>query len=253
VLLVDDDAALRKLVTMVLEVLDIELVVCTNGADALAALQAAPVQLLITDLMMPGVSGYDLLQALADTPALRGNARVMVFSAGLDAAARARLAPLGVWRLLGKPVSVRALEAGVREALALSAGEAAGPDGAPSDGPAGSAAADEASAEQAAIARYFGGQAALFAAYRADCLAQFTHDLQAGDQALAVKDAAALRRLAHNLKSVLRMLGREAAAGQAQALEAAAAGQDWNGMAEGWRGLSRPLKRWALPAPPAPG
>jgi CheY-like chemotaxis protein len=252
VLLADDDASMRKLVAMVLEVLDIELLVCANGAQALDALRTAPVQLLITDLMMPGVSGYDLLQALAETPALRGPARVVVFSAGLDATARARLAPLGVWQLLGKPVSVKALEDCVRSALALAV-PAAEP-GAGDCAAAGAAVPDEGFAEQAAVARYFAGQTALFEAYRADCLLQFSRDLQDGSLALTARDAPAMRRLAHNLKSVLRMLGRDAAAAQAQTLEDAAARADWNGMAEGWRGLSRPLTRWAKPAsPPAPG
>lgn len=245
VLLVEDDAALRKLVALVLEVLHIELVSCANGADSLAELRAAPVQLLITDLMMPGVSGYDLLQALADTPALRGSARVVVFSAGLDAKAHERLARWGVWRMLDKPVSVQALEDCVREALWPSALDASAPDPAAVPGTA-----DETGAEQAVIAQYFSGQTAWFAAYRADCLLQFTHDLQTGDRALDAGDAPALQRLAHNLKSVLHMLGREAAAGQAQALEAAAARADWGEMAPGWRGLRRQLTRWALPAPP---
>jgi DNA-binding response OmpR family regulator len=245
VLLVEDDAALRKLVALVLEVLDIELVSCANGADGLAELRAAPVHVLITDLMMPGLSGYDLLQALADAPALRGTARVLVCSAGLDARARARLALLGAWRMLDKPVSVQVLEDCVREALRLSALDASAPEPASGVGEH-----DEAGAEQAVISQYFAGQTALFAAYRADCLLQFAHDLQTGDRALAARDAPAVQRLAHNLKSVLRMLGREAAAAQAQALEAAAARADWGEMAPGWDGLRRQLTRWALPAPP---
>jgi CheY-like chemotaxis protein len=254
VLLVDDDATLRKLVAMVLEVLDIDLVSCASGAEALAVLRAAPVQLLITDLMMPGVSGYDLLQALAETPALRGAARVVVFSAGLDAATRARLARLDVWQVLAKPVSVRTLEDCVRAALVPSATEPLPTGVAVAEQSAEGGSAEAALAEAAAIAHYFAGQTALFEAYREGCRRQFSSDLQAGERAFSESDAAALRRLAHNLKSVLRMLGSEEAALQAQALEASAAQGNWEAMAAGWAELSRPLRRWALPAlPPAPG
>ena len=253
VLVVEDDAAMRKLVALVLEVLDIELQLCANGAEALAALRLAPVQVLITDLMMPGVSGHDLLQALADMPALRGAARVVVFSAGLDAdaAARARLMRLGAWRLLDKPVSVQALEACVREALAPCSPKAVGMDPPASARSTGCAVVDAAAAEQAAIEKFFAGQPTLFDFYRAACLGQFADDVQVGDQALRAKDGPAMRRLAHNLNSVLRMLGRETAALQAQQLDEAAVRGDWNAVAEGWRSLSRQLERWALAAQPS--
>ena len=68
------------------------LVACASVAEALAALREAPVQLLLTDLMMPGENGLDLLQHLVDEPALRGGALQVVFSAGLGAAAQERLA-----------------------------------------------------------------------------------------------------------------------------------------------------------------
>ena len=77
----------------------------------------APVVLLLTDLMMPGETGLDLLQHLADHPAQRGTARVAVFSAGLTAAMQARLDSFDVWRQLSKPISLTALEDCVREAV----------------------------------------------------------------------------------------------------------------------------------------
>ncbi len=221
---------MRKLVAMVLEVLDIDFLACPDVAAALAVLRAAPVQLLITDLMMPGLSGYDLLQTLADQPALRAGAGLLVFSAGIDAQARSRLAPLGVSQVLGKPVSVQALEDAVRQALAASAAAVpAAPEPAAPAAPA---------ADPAAITRYFAGQTALYAAYRAACIAEFASDLQTGEQALAARDGAGLQRLSHNLKSVLRMLGHEAQAVQAQSLETAAAQVDWAAAAAAWPKLA---------------
>jgi HPt (histidine-containing phosphotransfer) domain-containing protein len=134
---------------------------------------------------------------------------------------------------------VAALQACVREAVeAGEAGEAG--EAAPED-PAVSAAS--AASFEAAIARHFGGDAALFEAFRAACRAQFQDDLQAGDRALAAADLPALRRLGHSLKSVLRTLGREADAERAAALDAAAAAGRADLAAAAWPPLRAALQR----------
>lgn len=233
VVLVDDDASIRRFVALALEELPIELVPCASAAEARQALRAAPAALLITDLMMPGETGFDLLRQLAEQPALRGPARLAVFSAGLNAAARERLAALGVWRELDKPVSLAALEACVAEATGLAAAAPVAPGAAP--GGAFSA------AERHAIEAAFGGDGELFRAFRDGARAQFTHDLAEGDRALAAADWPALRRLAHSLKSVLTLLGNDAAATTARTLEAAAAAADADTCRARW-----PLLRAAL-------
>lgn len=237
VLLVDDDAAIRRLVALTLEDLEIELLTCPGVEQALGVLRAAPVRLLVVDLMMPGITGLELLQQLAADPALRGGARLAVYSAGLTATLRTQLAELGVWRALDKPVSVQALEALVVEALGLPAPAAAAPApaqaGPPPLGPG----------EQAALAQNFGGDLGLFTAFRASAWAQFDHDLAAGDRALAAGDLAALRRLAHSLKGVLLTLGLEAAAGPARALEACAGRGDAAACAGLWHQLRTTLPR----------
>jgi HPt (histidine-containing phosphotransfer) domain-containing protein len=196
----------------------------------MAALEAAPAQLVITDWMMPGESGRVLLRKLAARPELRGQARLVVFSAGLDAEVLALLPELGVWRMLGKPVTVRAMEDCVTEALGLQALL-----------PSAALAAAELPARRGlddaqvrAIAINFAGDVALFHAFKADCVQQLEGDLRAGAAALAAADAAALRRLAHNLKSVLRSLGLEASAVTAQGLEKACIDADWEAITEQW-------------------
>ena len=54
-------------------------------------------------------------------------------------------------------------------------------------------------------------------------LARLPADLEAGDAACRDHDRFALRRQAHNLKSVLALLGADAASAQARSLEAATA------------------------------
>lgn len=212
VLLVEDDASLQRFVALALDTVPIELLTCGSVDAALALLAQQPVQLILTDLMMPGRSGFDLIQALQAQPALRGQARLAVFSAGLTPKVQQRLEGLQVWRLLSKPCSIAELEACVRE------GARVGEDDAPTAAPA---PAQDPSAD--AIARHFGGNAALYLAFRASCLQQFAADLVAGDQACARADGPALHRLAHSLKSVLLTLGHAEASTQARQLEDLAA------------------------------
>ena len=113
VLLIEDDAAIRRFVEAVLEDLDVELQTTDSIAGALDALAGAPFALVMTDLMLTGESGRSLVERLHGEPSLGGGPRVAVLSAGLSPEVGADLLKLGVWRLLHKPVSSSAL----REAM----------------------------------------------------------------------------------------------------------------------------------------
>lgn len=230
VLLVEDDASLRRWVAMVLEDEPIELVSCGDGATALAELARAPVRLVLTDLMMPGISGRELLQRLDTEPGLGGGPLRVVFSAGLDATTREALAGLGVWRWLHKPTSMAELLACVRDALA------------------GASIAAASAPSQDVIERHFGGDRALFEAYRSSCDAQFALDADVGDAALAARDAQALRRLGHSLKSVLETLGEAVGAARARQLEGAALAGDWATLDVQWPGFAAWLRSRATGA-----
>lgn len=242
VLLVDDDASIRRFVALALEDLEVDLVAVPGVPQAREALEDGPFQLVITDLMMPGETGFDLLQYLAEQPALRGGARLAVFSAGIRADTLARLAALDVWRRLPKPVSLGELAQCVQDAVGAGAGAAPAPTDETAAPPP---CATLSAPERAALAQHFGGDEGLFLAYRSSCLAQFPADLRAGDSALASGEAPALRRLAHSLKSVLATLGQGEAGSTARALEAAAARADWPACRPLWQQLRTHLSAGA--------
>jgi CheY-like chemotaxis protein len=237
VVCVDDDASIRRFVGLVLEDLPVEFVACADAPAAREALRQGPVALLITDLMMPGENGFELLASLAADPALRGGARLAVFSAGLNATTRARLEGLDVWRELDKPVSVSALEDCVAAALEL-------PEPAPHAAPAPEADAlpDFDDSERRAIAEGFGGDAALYAAFRAHAWQQLPHDRQALAAALVHADWPALHRQAHSLKGVLATLGDAAGRQTALALEEAASRADAAACRQHWPALDGHLE-----------
>ena len=215
-LLVEDNTSIQQFMAMVLEPHPIDLSIAGSLAEARAALRGGQFDLVVTDLMLPDGSGLDLLQELHDAPDLRRSAELAVFSAGVNDAARARLRLLGVDRVMTKPAPLAELERQVLEAIdpALRRAEPAPADGAAATG----------DAEREAIATYFGGNSALFHAFRRSCLVQFSRDMADGDAALAGQDAAALRRVAHSLKSVLLTLGHPALSELARQAENDAAG-----------------------------
>lgn len=220
VLLVEDDTSIARFVQMALDELPIELVICTNVPDAMQALHTGSARLIITDLMLPGESGIDLVQQLLNDPALGGKVPVAVFSAGLTPAVREQMIAMKVWRMLSKPASVLDLETCVRDALHLNSDQ---PASTPTSATAGPISANSAKTDEAqAIATHFAGDAFLFKAYKDSCLHQFHADVRLGDAACAAQDWPALRRLAHSLATVLLTLGHPSASVRAQQLETSA-------------------------------
>lgn len=64
ILVVDDDVNLRRTLADILRVKGYESVVAGSGAEALAAVEQAPVALALIDLMLPDMSGLDVMERL---------------------------------------------------------------------------------------------------------------------------------------------------------------------------------------------
>jgi len=64
VLVVDDDQAIREVIAEVLRDEGYEVVCAENGEQALRELQRDPPNLVLLDLMMPVMSGWELLEHL---------------------------------------------------------------------------------------------------------------------------------------------------------------------------------------------
>jgi DNA-binding response OmpR family regulator len=210
VVLVEDDPSIQNFVAMALEDLPLTLQACGNLAQARRALapSSAACALLLTDLMLPDGCGLDLLEEIQAGPAALRPSRIAVFSAGVTGPVRERLYALGVDTVMSKPVALAELQACVR--LAIENASAGSPRAVTSS---------DASNESAAIDEFFAGDATLFRGYRDSCLLQFDADLRVGDAAVQAGDLQALRRLAHSLKTVLRMLGHPELSAQAAELE----------------------------------
>jgi DNA-binding response OmpR family regulator len=83
ILVVDDDDAIRALLKTVLRRRGFPVDDARNGVDALEQLGARGYALVVLDLMMPRMSGYELLDHLANESIVT-RPRVLVLTAGLE-------------------------------------------------------------------------------------------------------------------------------------------------------------------------
>ena len=70
ILIVDDEQAMIDLLKVMLRMSNYPVEGATSGADAIALAQVAPPRLVLLDLMMPDMSGFDVCQTLRTVPGL---------------------------------------------------------------------------------------------------------------------------------------------------------------------------------------
>ncbi|MGQ0601923.1 MAG: response regulator [Anaerolineales bacterium] len=85
ILIADDDAGVRRLIELALRKDRYRLTMTANGARALAAIQADRPDLIIADLMMPEMTGLELLATLKSSPTLKHIPVIVVTAAGQQA------------------------------------------------------------------------------------------------------------------------------------------------------------------------
>lgn len=91
VLVVDDDPKAVAYVCTVLEAAGLTTVRAYGGQEALDAVSASAVDAVVLDLMMPGVSGFDVLVQLRADPATRGVPVVVLTAKSLTGSEKASL------------------------------------------------------------------------------------------------------------------------------------------------------------------
>lgn len=105
VLVIDDEASLRRVIVRNLEVRGYQVVGVGTAMEALDSLSAGEFDLMLLDINLPDLTGWELLRRL--TPEVRGQVPVIVFSASPLAARRVEeFRPAGV---LLKPFPMDAL------------------------------------------------------------------------------------------------------------------------------------------------
>jgi CheY-like chemotaxis protein/predicted regulator of Ras-like GTPase activity (Roadblock/LC7/MglB family) len=119
VFVVDDSVSVRKAVERVLAPRGMAVASCASGHEALARLPGEAPDLLICDLVLPDLDGYEVCRWLRQVPAL-ATTPVLFISGIVDADVASRVAALGVEGILKKPFSGEDLVATVERILTVS-------------------------------------------------------------------------------------------------------------------------------------
>ncbi len=82
----DDDRDIRDLVTFKLGQAGFNVQAVDDGTAALAAISGDPPDLAVLDVMMPGLSGIDVLRKLRDAEPTRGVRVILLTARSLDSA-----------------------------------------------------------------------------------------------------------------------------------------------------------------------
>jgi DNA-binding response OmpR family regulator len=87
-----------------------------NGAEAVARIRLAPPDLVLLDVMLPEVSGYDICQSVRGDPAL-GDVKILMMTARGSMIERRKGLALGADGFISKPFEVSELRQAVRALL----------------------------------------------------------------------------------------------------------------------------------------
>lgn len=118
VMVVDDSVTMRKVTGRVLERHSLEVATAKDGLDALERMADIVPDLMLLDIEMPRMDGYELATAMKADPRLRDVPIVMITSRTGDKH-RQRAFEIGVERYLGKPYQEVELMRNVFELLGL--------------------------------------------------------------------------------------------------------------------------------------
>lgn len=104
VLVVDDDGGLQKLLRVILELEDCEVTVAENGLVALEKLKSVKPDLILLDILMPGMDGFTFIEEL-ERRELRSAIPILILTANMRA--KGRIEQMGFEGYLTKPFELR--------------------------------------------------------------------------------------------------------------------------------------------------
>ena len=113
ILIVDDDPSARETLTAMLEGQDYQLELATNGPEALQTAERVRPDLILLDVMMPAMDGFEVCRRIRSTPQL-AEVPIIILTALDDQASLMAGIEAGADDFLTKPVERRELVARVR-------------------------------------------------------------------------------------------------------------------------------------------
>jgi two-component system, chemotaxis family, chemotaxis protein CheY len=119
VLVVEDDESIRNVISDVLEERGFRVVGAANGAEALDRLEVGRPDVMVLDLLMPVMHGWDFMETYA---AKTGGDSIPIVVVSVNPALPRSFNRFGVQSVVAKPFNVDDLLESVEEALTVSSG-----------------------------------------------------------------------------------------------------------------------------------
>lgn len=117
ILVVDDDANIRELIKVNLEAAGYDVVTAVNGKDALEKVPAFLPSLIVLDVMMPEIDGWEVCKFVRDDPGLEHIRIIMLTARGSE---RDKLIGKGIFKAddyLTKPFDIDELLHAIKRQL----------------------------------------------------------------------------------------------------------------------------------------
>ncbi len=113
IMVVDDDREMLKLLNRTLELEGFDTVVVADGDSALTLLEEIEPDLVILDIIMPGLDGFQTLDLIRE----HSNVPVIMLTAKHEVESLRKALLLGADDYISKPISTRSLIARIRAKL----------------------------------------------------------------------------------------------------------------------------------------
>lgn len=119
VLIVDDEVNIVISLEFLMEQAGYEVAVARTGEEAMGQVESFNPDIVLLDVMLPGINGFDILQHIRQRPRSQNTAVIMLTAKGREVEVTKGLA-LGANAYITKPFSTRELLAEVRRHLGVS-------------------------------------------------------------------------------------------------------------------------------------
>ena len=114
ILAVDDEENIRNLITYTFEEHNLEVMTAENGKAAITILENNPIDVIITDLLMPTMTGLDLIREMKKR---KSAIPIIIITAYGNTEMVKEIIAEGVFRLIEKPLDFDILVPIVRDAI----------------------------------------------------------------------------------------------------------------------------------------
>jgi signal transduction histidine kinase/DNA-binding response OmpR family regulator len=120
ILVIDDDAGIRQLLSLTLKYAGYRVILAENGAHVQQQIeqQTGPIDLILLDLMLPDMSGAEIYEYLRQEAATQ-TAAIIILSAARDTATRVKFLEMGADDYIAKPFAAEDLLARIAAQLKL--------------------------------------------------------------------------------------------------------------------------------------